>query len=157
MINALRQDGHTLRLVGETISIEVTDTVWSFQLQGQQIFHATVSDRLPLSNRPYPVTGTSSTEIGPIVGKREQAISYILEDACIHFGILANRRIERNAKPTKQTPEDRCGNMSAYSSGILKEFRSNYAGELITSGEASKSQSGYSGHPSIFLAPAQRQ
>lgn len=50
MIVALQERGHVLRLVGETVSVEVTQTTWCFKLYGEwsldTIFSRAQTDKL---------------------------------------------------------------------------------------------------------------
>lgn len=79
------------------------------------------------------MTGESpEVVIGPVIEKREKAISYVLEDACIHFGYLASRRPQRNVKLAERQlpkPINPSKDKDKYSHMILSEFRANYTGD----------------------------
>lgn len=99
---------------------------------------------------PISVSGNGSIIIGPVSGKRDEAISYILEDACIHLGHLTSLRPERNTtlpEQRVQQPEDILGNdtylagqsdlsdekqdkKETYSGSVLKEFNDKYVEDM---------------------------
>lgn len=65
------------------------------------------------------------TILGPVTGWRQQAFSYLLEDACVRFGHLTTLRPERNQRLVEQLvqqPKDLPTKEGAYSTQVMEEY-----------------------------------
>lgn len=82
---------------------------------------------------PTSVIGNGVTILGPVIGWREQAFSYILEDACVLFGHLATLRPERTPRLVElsvQQPKDLPIKVGAYSTYVMEEYNAGYSEEI---------------------------